>query len=219
MITPTLDLERELLAAGACTVAGMDEVGRGALAGPVSVGVVVVDRSTPDPPSKVADSKLLTPVARLALAPQLRAWAKAHAVGHASAAEIDTFGIIAALRLAGQRALVELSRTMSIDVVVLDGAHDWLSPHLFEPFEVPQPMLEPFPLVRTGVKADRNCAAVAAASVLAKTERDAIMADLATSMPEYGWERNKGYGAAQHMAAIRDIGLTQYHRRSWNLQG
>ena len=131
---PTLRQERALLASGARLVAGMDEVGRGALAGPVSVGVVVVDAATRTGPKGVADSKLLTPAAREAIAPAVRRWAVAWGVGHAGPAEIDEVGIIAALRMAGRRALAQV-RLMcgDVDVVVLDGKHDWLSTPVARP--------------------------------------------------------------------------------------
>ena len=102
---PTLREERRLLRAGHGLVAGMDEVGRGALAGPVTVGVVVVDARSRSAPIGVRDSKLLTPAARETLAPRLRRWGVARAVGHAEPEEIDRIGIIAGLRLAADRAL------------------------------------------------------------------------------------------------------------------
>src|SRR5450755_4616226 len=123
---PTLREERRLLREGHLLVAGMDEVGRGALAGPVSVGVVVIDARVRAAPAGVRDSKLLTPSAREALVPKLRRWAVAYAVGHAEPAEIDQYGIIAALRLAGRRALASLPQLPGC--VLLDGSHDWLSP-------------------------------------------------------------------------------------------
>ena len=125
---PSLRQERALLPAGAAVVVAMDEVGRGALAGPVSVGVVAVTATTRTGPRGVADSKLLTPAARTALLPALSRWGLARAVGHASAAEIDEFGLIVALRLAGRRALAQVADAIGPSVVVLlDGSHDWLS--------------------------------------------------------------------------------------------
>jgi ribonuclease HII len=211
-----------MLRDGARYVAGMDEVGRGALAGPVSVGVVVVDLATKPCPPGLTDSKLLTPAAREALVPLARAWSLAWAVGHAGPAEIDAHGIVGALRLAGRRALSQVRRTVGdVDTVLLDGKHDWLSRptvDLFEAFE-----LDPHddglsdPRVRTLVKADLQCASVAAASVLAKTERDALMTRLARQYPAFGWDQNKGYGAATHVEALREHGPTPQHRRSWRL--
>lgn len=204
-----------MLAAGHRLVAGMDEVGRGALAGPVSVGVVVVDETTGRLPSGLRDSKLLTPEAREALCEPVRRWARGSAVGHASAAEIDAVGIIAALRLAGTRALATLAADgLRPDLVLLDGSHDWLTAPV-DLFASAEPA--PGPLVRTQVKGDLRCAAIAGASVLAKCERDALLVDLAPAHPEYGWDSNKGYSAPGHLAALRTLGPTAWHRRSWRL--
>jgi ribonuclease HII len=201
----------------------MDEVGRGALAGPVSVGAVAVGLSTRTCPQGVADSKLLTPLARERLRPALSRWGLARAVGHASPQEIDAVGIIAALRLAGERALRALA--VPVDVVLLDGSHDWLTrpaqQALFDDLDDVLPDASPdwtaAPLVRTRVKADRTCASVAAASVLAKCERDALMVGLAAQHPLYGWQGNKGYGAPEHVEALRLHGPCELHRRSWRL--
>jgi len=251
---PTLRHERQLLRAGHLLVAGMDEVGRGALAGPVSVGVVVVDAGVRTAPTGVRDSKLLTPAARVALVPRLRRWAVAYAVGHAEPEEIDRYGIIAALRLAGRRALATLPDVPTC--VLLDGSHDWLSPPrprrtapaadgapppdaLFDlPPEsaagavgalgaagaaLPQREVPPSvslaaePTVRTMIKADLRCAAVAAASVLAKVERDALMVERSALYPRYRWHENKGYSAPDHLVALRDEGPCEQHRRSWSL--
>lgn len=211
---PDLRHERALLREGATLVVGMDEVGRGALAGPVSVGAVAVDLATATCPRGVADSKLLTPAAREALLPALGRWGVARAVGHASAAEIDALGIIAALRLAGNRALSAMA--LQVDVVLLDGKHDWLTAPGNGDGELE---LWPAagPRVRTRIKADLACASVAAASVLAKCERDALMVALAADHPGYGWHENKGYGAPEHLAALRELGPTALHRRSWRL--
>ncbi len=215
---PTRHLERELFAAGHRLVAGMDEVGRGALAGPVSVGVVVVDETTGRLPRGLRDSKLLTPAAREALCEPVRRWSVGSAVGHAQPAEIDAIGIIAALRLAGNRALAVLAAQGLVpDIVILDGVHDWLTPpaDLFADLE--QTAFPAPPPVRTQVKGDMRCAAVAGASVLAKCERDAIMVELAEHHPEYGWHSNKGYSAPEHLAALRAQGPSELHRRSWRL--
>ena len=194
----------------------MDEVGRGALAGPVSVGVAVIDESCSSAPTGVRDSKLLTPSAREAMVPRLTRWAHAHAVGHALPAEIDEIGIIAALRLAGTRALAGLG--VVPDLVLLDGNHDWLT----DPHEVG--LLAPsggssIPPVRTIIKGDMKCSSVAAASVLAKVERDALMADLAREHPQYAWADNKGYSASAHLEALAVHGPCDHHRRSWSLPG
>jgi ribonuclease HII len=223
---PTLREERRLLRQGHRLVAGMDEVGRGALAGPVTVGVVVVDAAARSAPSGVRDSKLLTPAAREDLVPRLRRWAVGYAVGHAEPDEIDAYGIIAALRLAGRRALGQVAATAPT-CVLLDGSHDWLTvpaepAGLFDldlPGRRPAPAvsLAVEPVVTTLVKADLRCAAVAAASVLAKVERDAIMTLRARDFPRYGWQGNKGYSAPDHAAALRRHGPCAQHRRTWSL--
>jgi ribonuclease HII len=220
---PTLRHERAILGSGARLVAGMDEVGRGALAGPVSVGVVVVDAATRTAPQGLADSKLLTPTARENLVPALRRWGVAWAVGHAGPAEIDAHGIVAALRLAGRRALAQVRRTCGeVDVVLLDGSHDWLSRREVDLFEAADLDVagapEADPAVRTLVKADLQCSSVAAASVLAKVERDLLLTRLARQYPMYSWEQNKGYSAPAHLEALRRHGTTPQHRRSWNLK-
>jgi ribonuclease HII len=228
-VAPTLRLEKALLREGHEVIAGMDEVGRGALAGPVSVGVVAVHVTTRQAPSGVRDSKLLTPAAREALVPRLRRWAPAHAVGHAEPEEVDAYGIIAALRLAGRRAL-----TLRPTLVLLDGKHNWLTGSdsgavagaadalldLDELLARPAPPAVPLPVeprVVTRIKADLRCAAVAAASVLAKVERDAIMVRRALDFPDYGWAENKGYSAPDHAGALRRLGPCSQHRRTWHL--
>ena len=215
---PTLDVEHELLSQGCTRLGAMDEVGRGALGGPVTVGLVVVDASVTEPVEGVRDSKLLTPAARDGFVPVVQAWALAFGVGHASAAEIDEWGIVGALRLAGHRALGAAARMgPPPDAVLLDGSHDWLT--VPDPPELLSPDLGGVdaPPVTTRVKADMDCAAVAAASVLAKVERDALMVTLAQEYPAYGWDSNKGYGSPPHLEAIRQLGPSVEHRRSWKL--
>ena len=200
---------------GARRVCGMDEVGRGALAGPVSVGAVVVAQHTPALPG-VRDSKLLAPAARTALVPRIHSWAVAYAVGHASPAEIDEVGLIAAMRRAGMRALQGLA--LSPDVILLDGSHDWLTPpgqaSFFEMTEEPEMETPPVTMM---VKADLSCTSVAAASVLAKVERDGLLVSLSKQFPDYGWEQNKGYSSAEHHSALERIGACEQHRRTWRL--
>ncbi|MDQ2740453.1 MAG: ribonuclease HII [Actinomycetota bacterium] len=223
---PHLRLEKELLRSGCSRLAAMDEVGRGALAGPVSVGVVVITSVIGRVPPGLKDSKLLTPQARESLLPAVRRWAGEFAVGHASPAEIDAVGIIGALRVAGRRALAQLAEP--VDAILLDGNHDYLSdppPTLFEnelelsaslPLSAaaPPPVTSP---VHTRIKADLTCAGVAGASVLAKTERDAMLRQIAVDFPAYLFELNKGYGTAEHVAALRRHGPSEVHRRSWRL--
>jgi ribonuclease HII len=217
---PSLRVERELQRGGHRLVAGMDEVGRGALAGPVSVGVVVIDEVCRSAPVGVKDSKMLSHQMRERLVPKIQRWASAYAVGHASPVEIDRHGIMVGLHLAGTRALAALSLTP--DLIILDGNHDWLT----APWRVgllglleEGPDLAPGVPVRTMVKADMFCSSVAAASVLAKVERDAIMVALAAQVPGYAWELNKGYCAPEHVAALESLGPSVQHRRSWRLPG
>ncbi|MCY7413191.1 MAG: ribonuclease HII [Salinibacterium sp.] len=204
---PTRDVEVALLAAGARFVIGCDEVGRGAIAGPVAVGLAAVAHGIGQHPAGLRDSKLLSEKRREALAPAALEWARASAVGFASATEVDELGIIAALGLAGRRALIELHEVgvaIADSVVLLDGAHDWVTPALSAP-----------PRVVTRVKADRDCVAVAAASVIAKVRRDRMMIEADAACPGYGWSGNKGYGSAAHFAAIAELGTTQLHRLTW----
>lgn len=215
MTSPTLLLESQLFRDGHRRIAAIDEVGRGALAGPVSVGVAVISHPCAAPPAGLRDSKLLTPEARTKLVAPVRAWVQEFAVGHAEPAEIDAWGIVTALRVAALRALAEVRGP--VDVVLLDGSHNYLADP--EPALLGEPVMPPgySGLVRTQVKADRDCASVAAASVLAKVERDILMVQWSQRFPRYEWDRNKGYGTAAHTAALREWGATEWHRRSWQL--
>ncbi|GAA3547224.1 ribonuclease HII [Aeromicrobium flavum] len=214
---PSLRVERRLLREGRTALACSDEVGRGALSGPVTIGMVVVTEQTRTAPQGVRDSKLLTPQAREALVPRIRRWAPIHAVGHASPAEIDEYGIIAAMRLAGHRALAQLA--VRPDAVLLDGNHDYLTVPGQSALFGPPDLRDDVPPVTTMIKADLRCAAVAAASILAKTTRDAMMVALAAEHPQYGWDVNKGYSAPEHIAALAEHGPSVHHRRSWSLPG
>ncbi len=200
---PTLDVEREFFAAGARIVAGVDEVGRGAIAGPVTIGVVAIDASVGEIPAGLRDSKLMTPKRREAMVPLAKEWCLAWATGSATAQEIDKIGIMSALGLAASRALQKLGVTP--DVLILDGNSSFLVEE------------DNGPRVVTRVKADQDCACVSAASVIAKVERDALMTELHQQFPQYGWDGNKGYGAKVHTDAIKSHGLTDLHRKSWNL--
>lgn len=219
----SLARESALWDAGARVVAGIDEVGRGALAGPVSVGIVALERcgSWPD---GLADSKLLSPKRRVAMNEVLQDFGAARAVGHASAQDIDDLGIVGGLRLAGNRALAAIAAAgVEVDAILLDGSHDWLTPPVPDLFtasadagagDVPAPSLPPVTMV---IKGDNLCASIAAGSVIAKVERDGLMGAAHAQHPEYGWDGNKGYGAEGHLAAIRRLGATNQHRRSWKL--
>ncbi|MGL4743775.1 MAG: ribonuclease HII [Dermatophilaceae bacterium] len=214
---PSLRVERALQRDGHRVLVGMDEVGRGALAGPVTVGVVVIDERCRSAPQGVRDSKLLQPTARERLVPRIEKWALGHAVAHASAAEVDEVGVLAALRLAGLRALAALD--VRPHLIILDGHYDWLT----APEEVGllATMREhrSTPPVTTMVKADLRCSSVAAASVLAKVARDRVMVRLGTDLPEYGWVENKGYATPDHRAALQGRGPSVWHRTSWRLPG
>ena len=211
--SPTLKRERELFAQGFQLAAGMDEVGRGAFGGPVSVGVCVVNASTGQMPSGLKDSKLLSAVAREKLSPLVSSWAVATAVGDAAAHEIDELGIVGALRLAGMRALAALE--VQPDYILLDGSHDWLSPEADSLFSPPSAFSIP---VEMKVKADQTIACVAGASVVAKVHRDTLMRHLEAVYPGYGWAAHVGYGTPTHRQAIAALGLSPAHRKSWKLE-
>lgn len=210
---PSLRVERSLQRDGHRLIAGMDEVGRGALAGPVSVGVVVIDEATRTVPQGVKDSKLLSPAMRERMVPAVQRWALDYAVGHASAQEIDDVGIMEALRMAGLRALAGLR--VIPDVIILDGNFDWLT----DPAKVGLlGMLDDAPTVppvMTLIKGDMKCSSVAAASVLAKVERDGMLVRFHDDHPHYNWAGNKGYSAPDHLAALDAHGPCELHRRSW----
>jgi ribonuclease HII len=219
---PTLRLERRLIRDGATLVIGCDEVGRGAIAGPVGVGLSVYDGHRRPIPLGLRDSKMLPEPKRESLHPLVQTWSTAHAVGLASNEEIEQVGIIVALGIAAMRAfagLVAAGVVMTDAVVLLDGSHDWLSPALDRPEPVARgaaalaPGLRP--VVTTRVKADRDCAAVAAASVLAKVHRDRVMIAADGTHPGYGWSGNKGYASVGHYEAIDRLGPTPLHRWSW----
>lgn len=221
---PDLKFEKSFAVDGHRYLAGCDEVGRGALAGPVSVGIVVVDLDAPAGLRGVRDSKLLTPAAREALVPRIRRWSVASAVGHASAAEIDSLGLMGALRAAGSRAWTAVLGTVTPDAVILDGNHDWLSARSQELLfgtdagqAIPAGTAGCTAPVHTRIKADLKCLSVAAASVLAKVERDALMVSLSAEHPAFGWDGNKGYATEAHRAAIDAAGPSEYHRKTWRL--
>ncbi len=191
------EIERELAAAGASCVAGVDEVGRGAWAGPVTVCAVIVRPGYPGPPPGLTDSKRLSPARRTAIAAQLLDWVEAFALGESGPAEIDAAGLTAALRRAAVSALRKLPRRP--DAVLLDGSHDYIG--------------RPWP-VRCAVRADLRSVSVAAASVIAKVHRDRIMAGLGHQ--EFAFADNAGYPSPAHTAALAALGPTPQHRLSWS---
>ncbi|GIU92986.1 MAG: ribonuclease HII [Acidimicrobiia bacterium] len=190
---PGLVYERRHWAAGRRWVAGVDEVGRGAWAGPLTVGVVVLpqDRRI----YKVRDSKLLNDAEREALFERIVDWCVAWSVGHASPEECDLLGMSQAQRLAAARALEGLS--VRPEVVLLDGLWDFVGGA---------------ERIRGG---DRVSLSVAAASVVAKVTRDRIMRGAAQEFPAYNFEHNKGYPCPIHKAALQGWGPSTIHRRSW----
>lgn len=273
---PTLDVERRLWRDGHRWVAGIDEVGRGAWAGPLTVGVAVVHAGirSRTVPKWLRDSKMLAEERRELVFDDVARWCADAAVGHASAEECDLFGMTRAWRLAAHRALANLE--VSPDACVIDGPYDFLrgrasklgaqevegagngevdadlprtgaargrgwfsdadpSPPQWEQgrFDVgadapgdatPAPMPDdsyelpdaPVPdKILTLVGGDARCAAVAAASVLAKVVRDRIMREESLHFPPYGFDRNKGYPSTRHQIALRGYGLSAIHRRSW----
>jgi ribonuclease HII len=196
---PTLEFEHYLWAAGYHRIAGIDEAGRGAWAGPVSAAAVVFpdDSSLAGALSPVRDSKLMTPRARRTWAPRIKQSAIAWGIGFASVKEIDRLGIVPATKLAACRALKRLSP----DYLLTDFL-------VFHELDLPQTAL---------VKGDQRSLSVAAASVLAKTARDTLMCQMDSKYPGYGFSLHKGYGTALHQKNIQTLGLCQIHRYSFSI--
>ncbi|MDE1654003.1 ribonuclease HII [Actinotignum schaalii] len=219
MQEPDRTVEKELLARleahGGGILAAVDEVGRGAIAGPVCVGIALLDRSTPDDfPPGLRDSKMLSAHRRETIYQAARDWPLAVAVGSAAASVVDTVGIIEALRCAAADALAQLEKSgLCPDAVLLDGKHNWWAQDSLFDAEQTVPQLP----VTTVIKGDASCAGIAAASVVAKVERDRYMEALAKEFPDYDWEHNKGYGTRAHLDAIAQVGPSPYHRTSWHL--
>ena len=213
---PDLSVERRLLAEGAPSVVGLDEVGRGAWAGPVSVGAVLWSDSCGTPPEGIRDSKLISPSKRRALEPKIQQWAEGWAVGSASHRECDLLGMRAAVALASSRALDALG--VRVQAVIVDGPLDLLDAkgRAFEELVADHQWRREAPRVEAMVKADQRCVSVAAASVVAKVARDQEMALLAESFPAFGFDSNAGYPAPVHRRALFGYGLTSIHRRSWS---
>ena len=194
---PTLSRERALWGSGHDVVVGVDEVGRGAWAGPISVGAVVLPRDRRV--YKVRDSKMLTEAERERLYDRVASWCLAWAVGHASQEECDRLGMSEAQRLAARRAVAGLG--VEPDHVLVDGRWDFVG-------------RGPSATTRI-VKGDATCLSIAAASILAKVTRDRLMRREAPHYPGYDFELNKGYPCPRHKAALKAWGPTSIHRRSW----
>ena len=211
---PTLLTESKLFERGNRFVIGIDEVGRGAIAGPVAVGLSLIDKLNPELnswPEKLQDSKLMTPKSRSEITEPLEQWVEGFAVGYSSNEEIDKSGISEALRSAASRALTELLASGSVRsklasdgaVILLDGSQNWLGKQAAG--------LE----VDLQVKADTACVSVAAAAVLAKVKRDALMEQHDGAYPEYGFAGHKGYASAAHIQALKTHGPCAIHRLTW----
>jgi ribonuclease HII len=194
---PTRKIEQELWAEGYDTVVGIDEVGRGAWAGPLMVGAAILPRDRRV--LGVRDSKMLTEPNREALFDRIADWCVAWSVGAASQEECDELGMADAQRLACRRAVEGL--TVVPDVAVSDGKWDFVSPTVAH--------------VEMRVKADRDCLSVAAASILAKVVRDRQMRALAESYPNWSFDTNKGYPCPVHKSALQGYGPSAIHRRTW----
>lgn len=195
--SPSLAFERELWAAGLDLVVGIDEVGRGSWAGPLTIGAAVIpqDRRV----YKIRDSKQLTEAEREALFDRIASWCTAWAVGHATVEECDSLGMSAAQRLAADRALEGLGLAAEPDRVLLDGNWDFVGRGTTTKL----------------VKGDARCLSIAAASILAKVSRDRVMRAEAENHPGYDFDLNKGYPCPRHKLALAAYGPTAIHRRSW----
>ena len=201
---PDTFFESQFWESGLLHVAGLDEAGRGALAGPVAVGAVIL----PNDPALlssaltgVRDSKQMTPLERQTLAPRIKEVARTWSVAFASADEIDAQGIVQATRLAGLRALSDLS--LSPDYLLTD-------------FRLDLPQLD---ISQTAlVKGDMLCLSIAAASVLAKTARDQLMCELDMCYQGYELRKHKGYGTQAHRSAMKRLGISPIHRRSFQVK-
>jgi ribonuclease HII len=196
--SPSLDLERELLEKHDVVI-GIDEVGRGALAGPVASGAFFLTRDQLESmPKELKDSKLVPEPKRAPLALEVSSWGEVR-VGFSGAEFVDQRGIMAALKAAVIKTLEDLQ--FQNPIVLLDGSHNFLSDLDLE--------------VITKTKADRDCGSVAAAAISAKVARDSLMAEVAKIYPGYGFEENKGYASQKHIEAIQALGPSAEHRKSW----
>ncbi|SMX41841.1 ribonuclease HII [Octadecabacter ascidiaceicola] len=193
-IGPDFTFEEDLIARGALRITGVDEVGRGPLAGPVTAAAVILDPA--NIPNGLNDSKKLTAKRREALNPLILASAQV-SIAHATVEEIDEINILRASHLAMERAVAGLS---DVDHALIDGNM------------IPKGLVVP---ATTVIKGDSRSLSIAAASIVAKICRDRIMVDLAQQYPGYGWETNAGYGSKSHISALQNLGVTPHHRRSF----
>ena len=205
------------------------------MAGPVSVGVAILSPDATLEVGGLIDSKALSPARRESMVPEIRRWCAVE-VGHVDPQDVDALGMTLSLRLAAQRALAALARRgYRADAALLDGKHDWFTPPQEDLFSalVPDPAQARYDALLTEawegvgepaampvtmvIKGDYKCASIAAASVVAKVERDELMVALDGVHPGYGWAKNKGYGSAAHREAISAQGPSPMHRLSWSL--
>lgn len=202
---PTTTLERQLRAEGYECIVGFDEVGKGAWAGPLTIGAAVLRADVLDMNEPAAfmggarDSKQIAENRRDAIFDVVAQTAESWAVGHASAQECDELGMNSAQQLAARRALDLLG--VKPDAAIVDGKWDFVAPHISR--------------VIAQVKADTTCLSVAAASVMAKVTRDRIMRQWAENFPQWHFETNKGYPCHKHRMALQGYGPSAVHRTSW----
>jgi len=195
MAGPDFSYEAAAMTRGARIIAGVDEVGRGPLAGPVTAAAVVLDPA--HIPEGLNDSKKLSPARRAELYDLIAEVADV-SIAHASVEEIDRLNILRASHLAMERAVAGLPRRP--DLALIDGNM------------IPRNLSVPGQAI---VKGDGVCVSIAAASIMAKICRDYVMWDLAQHCPGYGWERNAGYPTKSHILALQNLGVTPHHRRSF----
>jgi ribonuclease HII len=194
IFTPDWSLESLLFQQGYSPVAGVDEAGRGALAGPVIAAAVVL----PFGEFPFRDSKMLSPQQREEMARDIKKIALAYGIGEASADEVDKFNVLKATHLAARRALEQITSHLEINGLVTD----------YLKLEFPKPVI-------AVAKGDSRSLQIAAASILAKTTRDTLMIQYAEAYPQYGFEQHKGYGSPVHLRALEKYGLCPLHRRSY----
>ncbi len=194
LVQPDWQLETLLFKQGYTPIAGVDEAGRGALAGPVVAAAVVL----PVKDFPFRDSKILSAAERETMAEEIKSVALAYGVGLASAEEVDKVNVLQATHLAAARALVQVQERLGLNGLVTD----------FLKLEFPRPVI-------AVPKGDSRSLQIAAASILAKTTRDKLMKDYAEQYPHYGFEQHKGYGSPVHLAALKNYGLCPIHRRSY----
>lgn len=232
VISPDWSHEMQLVSAGADVVLGFDEVGRGALSGPVMVGCAAffashirqLVASNQPIPSLLRDSKMLTASERERLFEPLSQWADAWAIGASTNHEIDEWGISHALGIAALRALMQVEAQLGAGksgagsslAGILDGPYDYITP---ASATLDAPTLDQMPSIATVVKGDAHCASAACASCLAKVIRDRLMVQYSHDprYQKYDWAENKGYGTKAHRAAITKYGPSDLHRLSWHL--